>query len=489
MWYTRGMTQIVTSFFDRSGRALGIEFFLVGGCVRDEIRGVPSNDFDLVARGLDAEDLEAALLTLGRVDRIGDAFEVFALQPDEIEGRFEIALPRTESTTGSGHKGFTPVHDPNLPIEADLKRRDFTVNAIAKNVHTGELVDPLGGVEDIEHEVLRAANLDVFADDPLRILRAVRFIAQHGFFPDSFTETMIIRHAHRLSDLPGERIQAELVKIVTGQWAQDAIEWAQDKGVLPHFLPELSKADGCTQNRHHSYDVLTHTLAVLRNTESDDWEVRLAALFHDIGKPPTKWIDLVVDPTGNPHFYENRDVPGSRDHEIVGAEIAREIMQRLKFSNDQIERVSGFVLLHMFSQDIRNGRPAARRLLKRIKETIPGDIRENVAGLFAIRYGDCMGGKVYADGSIEARELLEALAINGRFERLVLEELANDSALTVKDLAVNGHDLMDIGFEGVGIGIEQKRLLESVLDDPERNNREWLTNAATLEWLSQKGVV
>lgn len=480
----------VLTYFDMLGQSIGAEFFLAGGAVRDRILGLPVKDFDLIARNLTVDELLVGLQGLGRAELLGERFKVIAFQPEAFGGRFEIALPRTEVKTGPGTNGFTPVLDPELSVEDDLARRDFTINAMAVNVHTRELIDPLGAQKDLEQGIIRALHWDSFTDDPVRILRALRFVAKLGFSLERDTSLQIRNAAHLLADrkeVPAERIQDELITWLKLPDADVPFRHANALGLLPHFLPELRAAHGCTQNSYHSFDVFEHTMRVLKGTESHDWEVKMAALLHDIGKPPTRWVGT----DGVAHFYFNNgsgttkgvqeyapggepEIPGA--HEEVGAEIARDILTRLKFSNDQIERISGMVREHMFGESVRMRRPAARRFLKRLNE-LPGELEDNVTAMFAIRRADTLGGKAYNDET--AKTLDESMATNERFERIVRDELAQKNAMSVKDLAIGGTELMSLGYEGQAIGVAQRRLLELVLDDPRRNTREALVALAT----------
>lgn len=467
----------VMTYFDFLGQSIGAEFFLAGGAVRDDHLGLPVKDFDLIARKLPVDDLIAALKPHGSVEKLGERFEVVAFHPAHFGGRFEIALPRTETSTDKGTNGFKAVLDPDLPIEDDLRRRDFTINSMAVNVHTREVLDPYNAKLDLANGVIKILHPASFTDDPLRLLRMLRFVAKLGFEVVRSTAEAARAAAPLLGDrdeVPAERIKDELIEILRQPFAAKAFRLARDLGLLEHFLPELAACVGVEQNQYHSYDVWEHTMQVLENIETNDWEVVLAALFHDKGKKPTKWVGL----DGVAHFYwadkdEDYLIPPEIEgnHEDVGADMTRERMRELKFSTDQIDRVSGFVREHMFGQDIRMSRPAARRFLKRLNE-LPGDLEANVRAMFAIRYADAKGGKVYSKAN--QKELNETLEVNQRFERIVLEELANKNAMTVKDLDITGHTLMALGFEGAMIGQLQRDMLEWIMDVPEMNKVEHL---------------
>lgn len=475
------MRSHIITYFDFLGQSIGAEFYLVGGAVRDPLIGSPVKDFDMVARGLPVTDLMEGLSHYGSVELIGERFEVVSFRPTSLgtgyeihPGPYEIALPRTEVSTGKGTKGFKANVDPELSVEEDLRRRDFTINSMAINVHTRERLDPYNGAYDIENRLIRILHSNSFRDDPLRILRMLRFVAKYNFLPTADTVKAAMDAAHLLGDreeVPGERIKDELVKLIVAPNADEALRLARSMDLLRHFLPELAAAVGCTQNRHHDFDVFEHTVRVLKNTESDDWQVKMAALFHDIGKPPTKWTGVST----GPHFYLNDGkgslngaqeyAPGGEpriagNHETVGADITRHRLRELKFSNDQIDRIAGLVAEHMFARGPKLSGRTARRLLARLNR-LPGSLEENVEALFALRYGDNRGGKVKFSISGDAEDR--------RFHDIVLRELERSTAMSVKDLDINGHTLMGLGFEGVRIGQVQIDMLEWVMDNPDRN--------------------
>jgi putative nucleotidyltransferase with HDIG domain len=262
----------------------------------------------------------------------------------------------------------------------------------------------------------------------------------------------------------------EFLKMLTQPHVGKALRYLRDIGALPHFLPELQACVGCTQNKYHDYDVFEHTVRVVENTVSDDPYVRLGALLHDIGKPKVKWVGK----DGVAHFYKPEEgqeflvapeVAGA--HEDVGAKMAYRIMSRFRFSTNHATRVSAFVREHMFAQS--GSKRVARRLLARL-DHVPGGLEANAEALFAIRFGDIRGGKSEFSTS--------DIGTNERLLALVRAELANDAAVTVRDLAVDGHDLMALGITGPDIGATQRYLLDLVLDDPVVNTRDGLLERA-----------
>lgn len=457
----------LTMLLRRISGLSGGQLYYVGGTVRDQLAGRPANDIDVLACRVDMPKLLSVLHRFGTAVRTGDDFEVIRFTPNDGLPSVEIALPRTEKVISPGV--FEAKHDPNLPIVTDLYRRDFTVNAMAASVHGDSLIDPYGGRADLKAKRLRFIHNRSTLDDPLRILRGIRFVSQLGLVPDDDAVQQMRRYADLLTTVKADRFRKELLGIVSGPYADVALRLMQQTGALAIVLPELEAAVDCTQNAHHSFDVWEHTVRVVKHTPSDDPIVKLAALFHDVGKPPTRWVGV----DGVAHFYwadegteyaEAPEIPGA--HEEVGADITADVLRRLRFSTHDTERVSKLVREHMFIQGDNLRRRAARRFLSRL-EGSPGGIEANLRALFHIREGDSKGGKEtgYED----------VVALNNRFRDVCLEELEKDNALTVRDLALNGHDFIALGFFGPEIGVVQKKLLDLVIDDPELNTPEELT--------------
>lgn len=353
--------------------------YLVGGYVRDKLlgRAAKFDDIDLV---LDGDAMEVARFLWKR--RIADhapvEFPSFGTAMVHVGGKeegaqVELVTARAETyRSGSRKPEVTPG-----TIATDAQRRDFTVNTFLENLHSGEIVDPTGrGRDDLAAGILRTP-LDpgiTFTDDPLRMLRACRFAAKLGFTIEEATFTALRENAFRLSSEYGisfERIRDELVKTLGAPGASQGLERMRETGLLAQFAPELSGMYGVTQNRFHRYDVWKHTLVALDNLpEGVSMLVRLAVLLHDIGKPQTR----TVDEQGEVHFY---------GHEDVGAEIARTLLTRLRFSVDEVEAVTRLVSLHMrygaYQPDVWTD-ASLRRLIRTV-----GEHRQD---LFAIARAD-----------------------------------------------------------------------------------------------------
>jgi len=465
------MNDQLTTYLRGIEQAIGVELWYVGGCVRDELIGVPCNDIDLIALGLPQDELNEALSKFGKVDVTGAVFGVTRFRPsDRSLPMLEISLPRKEVSTGAGHKDFVVEFDHTLPLEDDLQRRDFTVNSFAKSVATGEIRSVEGASDDLDYNALRFISDTSAQDDPLRILRAVRFVSKLGFMPTTDTEKQLVDNVELLANVSAERIQEELLKIVVGRYVDTALRFAQNIGVLRILIPELETCVGVEQNHYHSLTVFEHIVEVVKHTPSTDPIVKLAALFHDIAKPPTKW----TGDDGVNHFYHAE--PGQKflvepeihgNHEDVGADISRDIMNRLRFSSQNVDRVYALVKNHMFIQGDNLRRPAARRLLARFAH-VPGGLGENIDALFAIRTGDIYGGKV--DKVNQAY-----LDLNDQFYRVVKKEIELETAFKVTDLAINGGDLINLGLTpGPHFSRILKGLLDDVIENPDLNDRDVL---------------
>lgn len=446
------------------------DVFIVGGAVRDTVLGKLPKDIDMLAAGIEPESISTLLNTLpGRTDFTGQAFGVFrykALDGSEVE----IALPRTEVSTGAGHKDFQVQTNPYLSIEEDLARRDFTGNAMAVNMRTGELIDPYNGQQDLRDRKLRLVDPKAFQDDPLRILRAFAAISKQGVRPDDDTKKEIEEQAYRLRALPEERIQMELDKIMGGADPERAIRAMRDMHVLEYVLPEVAATvDFDQKNKHHRKTLDEHILEVVRKTaeESDDPDVRYGALFHDIGKPPSQWID----DQGFGHYYKKIHLDpktkkptgeeSGADHAEVGAQMTHDLMTRLKYPNDRRDRVEHLVKHHMFEPF--NTPTGAGKFLKRV-----GD--EHAHDLLTLRAAD-QEGKGMDEWENQTPVSLQ---------RQLVDQWQDDmNATKVSDLAINGNDLIKAGMQpGPEFSRILNKLLEAVIENPGLNHPETLLEMA-----------
>jgi tRNA nucleotidyltransferase (CCA-adding enzyme) len=430
--------------------------YVVGGAVRDMALGLAPKDVDLMVQGIHPQKLENILSQLpGRVDFTGKAFGVYRYRNPQGQD-VEIALPRGEVSTGEGHKDFEVKTDHNLPVEADMDRRDFTGNAMAYDLARQQLIDPHGGWNDLQDRKLRVVNEHSFRDDPLRILRGLASRSRHGLVPDEHTRAEMTLNAPNLQHLPNERIQAELDKIMGGKHPSDAIRLAQETGVLQHFLPEVAATHGFDQrNKHHDRLLFDHTMDVLEHVakNSNDKDLRYMALLHDIGKPKSQWID---PDTGYAHYYKGKDGQGE-DHETLGADMAKAALTRLKFPRARIDRVEHLVRHHMFPEF--NTESGARRFMNRVGP-------EHADDLITMRDGD-LAGKPYREQNVaQMQDLLASVRGKGQ-------------ATTQGNLAISGNDLIAAGMKpGPQMGTLLKYLTDLVIENPNYNDRDKLLQVA-----------
>jgi tRNA nucleotidyltransferase (CCA-adding enzyme) len=461
-------------------RSLGLDAYLVGGAVRDELLGHESKDADFLVPGLDTAGLKRALEPHGRVDDlvVADRLVGVRLYPRDPGVRrlapagIELAPPRKEVSTGPGRHDFEIVADPSLSVEDDMRRRDFTVNAMARRLSTGELVDPLGGERDLRRGVLRTVSRTSFAEDPLRLVRALRFVSQLGLEPDEDTLRQMGEEAAAVRLVSGERIggglaadgMGELSKLLLGGEPARALRLARDTGVLVHLLPELEPSLGFEQeSRYHDLTLDEHTFAVVQATadRARSLAVRLAALFHDAGKPATAWRGT----DGRLHYYAK---PGyaDRSHEQVGAELAARALRQLRYPNALRSRVVRIVRHHMFQVGKGNAL-RARRFLAKHGDALAFELVDH-------KEADFIGKR--AGGDLQTDLDLEKLAA---FRATLERERASPHRLA--DLAVDGHDLIELGYTpGPQLGHVLQELLRAVVDDPRRNNRDELLRRARL---------
>ena len=441
---------------------------MVGGAVRDRLRGRKSTDADFLVPGVDIPGLRAALQPHGRTEELVVAGRPVGVRfyPRDPGVRrrartgIELAPPRREVSTGPGRHDFDIVVDPTATVEDDLRRRDFTVNAMARRLADGTLVDPFGGERDLKQRVLRTVTPQSFAEDPLRIVRGLRFVSQLDLDPDEETLAQMRLEAPAIRHVSGERIggglaadgMGELSKLLMGRHPAKALRLARDTGVLVELLPEFEDAIGFDQeSRYHDLTVDEHTFEVVQAAadEGAPLRVRLAALFHDLGKPSVAW-------RGNDdrlHYYAKSGV-AAHSHEQVSAQLADAALERLRYPTDLRRQVVRIVRGHMLDPG-RADEVRARRLLQRYGGDLTFDLLDH-------KRADLLG-----KGLVNRQEL-ERLS---RFRELVESEL--DSPHRLRDLAVDGEDLLRLGYRpGPALGRTLQALLDEVVRDPSLNTRE-----------------
>lgn len=415
----------------------GYEAYAVGGCVRDSILGREPDDWDITTSAKPEETKHLFPRTVDTGIKHGTVTVLL-----RGEG-FEVTTYRIDGTYEDGRHPAEVTFTANL--KEDLRRRDFTINAMAYNDRSG-LVDLYGGLADMEKRVIRCVGdaRERFDEDALRMLRAVRFSAQLGYRIDEATGEAVRALAPNLQKISAERIQAELVKLVISPHP-DYLRNAYELGITAQILPEFDLCMETPQrHKHHCYDVGEHILHSMLGVEADK-VLRLGMLFHDIGKPQT----LTIDPDGTTH---------NKRHPFEGEKITRKVMRRLKFDNDTTDKVTKLVLYHDY--DIASTEAGVRRAVNRIGEDI-------FPMIFTVRRADIAAQSDYMRA--------EKLAKVDRIEKLYQEILAHRDAVTVKDLAISGNDLIAEGMPpGRQIGETLSALLERVLDDPSLNTKEIL---------------
>ncbi|MEX2043552.1 MAG: HD domain-containing protein [Patescibacteria group bacterium] len=416
----------------------GFEAYAVGGGVRDRLLGRKPKDWDV-----------ATLATPERIQKIFPK-AVYANRFGTVGVRVGPEL--VEVTTYRAETEYRDARHPEKVtfvkrLEDDLARRDFTVNAMATDGK--RLVDPFGGHADLEAKRIRAVGNpnERFREDALRLIRAVRFAVELGFVIEAETLAAVTKHAGRLKLISAERVRDEFMRIIASDRPGEGIRLLIQSGLLEQFLPELLEGKDFAQAKHHTYPVLEHNVRSLDHVPSDDPLVRLAALLHDVGKPRSARGE-----------GERRTFHG---HEVIGAKMTKEIMRRLRFSNDDVKRVVNLVRHHMFLFQFESTDKAVRRIVRRIGP-------ENVDDLIALRVGDRLGSdtKVGLTGKLK------------KFKERSIE--VQKEPISTRMLAVDGNDLMrELGLgPGPDIGRIQDALLEEVLDDPKRNTKEYLLERA-----------
>jgi putative nucleotidyltransferase with HDIG domain len=422
---SRWLPPAARSLWDRLA-GNGYATYLVGGAVRDLLLGIPPRDWDFTTAASPAEML--ALFPEGKV--VGSS-----------RGHPTVLIPMDGEVLE-----VTPFRGDSLA--ADLARRDFTLNAMALG-RDGALHDPWRGREDLSEGRMRAVGDPGarIAEDPLRMLRAVRLAAQFGCALDEGLAAAIRAQADALERVAPERIGHEFGRLLITERPAWGMQQLRELGLLTRFAPELLEMYGVPQNQFHRYPVWEHALLALALVPPV-LHLRLAALLHDVGKPRT----VSVDAAGNRHFYR---------HEQVGAEMADALLRRLRFDGETRRRVVHLVRFHMdLHLDEAVSDAAIRRMIRRIG-------LEHMDDLVQLRRADRL-----ASGMREGELSPETLALLRR----IREVLARDAALKVTDLKVNGHDVVQIFGRPPGpyVGQVLQTLLQDVLEDPERNQRAWL---------------
>jgi len=484
--------------------AAGFEAFIVGGCVRDLLMGVGPKDWDVTTNAKPEEIVkifpdsfyENKFGTVGvKVKSQKSKVKTATQNSKVVESEKNETIEVVEVTTYRIESKYSDKRHPDevrfaSTLEEDLSRRDFTINALALKVKSQkskvknttqnskgaekdlEIVDLFGGQEDLERKIIRAVGdpNERFDEDALRMMRAIRFAAtltcesevkrnransgprklekKTSFEIEDKTKKAIAKNADNLKHIALERIQDELNKIMTSDFAAEGIELLRELKLLQYIIPELEKGYGVGQNRHHIYSIWEHSILSLKNCPSGKLEVRLATLFHDIAKPETKRGEGAYST-----FY---------NHDHVGARVVEKILKRLKYSSDMIKKVRLLVDNHMFYYNVDEvGASSVRRLVRKVG-------LENIDDLIDLRIGDRLGSGVP-----------KAVPYKLRHFKYMVDKISSDP-LSVKMLKVDGNDLMkELKLKpGPMLGAILDVLLSEVIENPEENKKNILLKRA-----------
>ncbi|MFA6306238.1 MAG: CCA tRNA nucleotidyltransferase [Patescibacteria group bacterium] len=423
----------------------GFEAYVVGGCVRDLLMEKIPKDWDITTNARPEKILE--IFPQGKYENI---FGTVLLPIKSANGETQDVI---EITTYRSEQGYSDRRHPDKitfedSLEKDLSRRDFTVNAMALRLsgENQEITDLFGGEKDLKKKIIRAVGEpeDRFKEDALRMMRAVRLACQLNFSIEGKTERAIMKMAGGIKFISGERIRDELVKIMETGEAYEGVMMLHEFKLLQYIIPELERGVGVNQNKHHVYTVFKHSVLSLKYTPNKKWQVKFASLLHDIAKPQTKRMIK-----GDATFY---------NHDLVGAKVAAKIMQRLKFSSADTEKITTLIRNHMFYYNVGEvTESSVRRLIRKVGE-------ENLADLIDLRVADRLGSGVPKAKPYKLRHL-----------EYMMEKVRFD-AVSVKMLKINGDDLMKVlKIEpGPKIGAILDVLLSEVIEDQSLNEKAYL---------------
>ncbi len=441
-------------------RGAGFEAYLVGGCVRDLLIGRIPKDWDITtnARPEQIQPLfeetfyENDFGTVGVVTQSDDPrLKVVEITPYRIEGKYSNARHPDDIRWAE-------------TVSDDLKRRDFTINAIAYDPSSDTLVDEHGGASDLKRKLLVSVGdpNDRFAEDALRMLRAIRLSAELDFTLDGGVAAAIAVQADKLAQISQERIRDEFTRILESDRPMQAIYVAQKLGIVKYIVPEIEEGIGCAQNQAHSFDVFEHLLRALQHAAYKKWplDVRLAALLHDIGKPATRrWSDEKRDWT----FY---------GHDVVGAKMTKKILSDLKYPKEIVRKVETLVRWHMFFSDPDTVTlTAVRRLIARVGP-------ENMDDLVNLRVCDRIGTGRPKSHPFRLRKYMSMI------------DEALRAPLSVGMLKIDGARMIEMGEKpGPRIGWTLHALLEEVLDDPAKNTNDYLEMRALELWMMPENTL
>ena len=456
----------------------GFKAYLVGGAVRDMFMKADAHDWD-VATNATPQDV---IKLFKFVVPTGIEHGTVTVHFKGVE--IEVTTFRTESGYSDGRHPDSVNYA--ATIEEDLARRDFTMNAIAASLEDGTIVDPYGGQEDIKNKLIRTVGVahERFMEDGLRPVRALRFASKLAFSIEKNTYSEIFKKEiqEKAASISIERFRDEFEKIMVSAKPSVGLKLLEETGLLAIFIPEFQICRGCIQSDYrafHKFDVMDHLFYACDGAPAAKLNVRIAALFHDIGKPAVKKImkESVLDGDKNDGSKKEIETITFYNHEAAGEKIVRSLMIRLKFSNDMIDNVCHLVKEHMFHYEASWSDAAVRRFIMRVRP-------ECLEDLYDLRLADMYG--MYNE-PVDLRYSASVALLLELRER-VEKELEKKTALSLKSLAVNGRDLMENGIPaGKELGRILNELLDCVVEDPEMNSRETLLKTALSLYQENQG--
>ena len=455
--------------FGKTFSDAGFKAYLVGGAVRDMIMKVPAHDWDVATNATPQDVIKLFKFV------VPTGIEHGTVTVHYKGCEIEVTTFRTESGYSDGRHPDSVNYA--ATIEEDLARRDFTMNAIAASLVDGVIVDPYGGQEDIKKKLIRTVGEahERFMEDGLRPVRALRFAAKLGFSIENHTYSEIFKQdiQKKVTSISIERFRDEFEKIMKAPKPSVGLKMMEESGILALFIPEFGVCRGCIQSDYrafHKFDVLDHLFYACDGAPADKLNVRLAALFHDIGKPAAKKVqkEMVLDGDKNDGSKKEIETITFYNHESFSEKIAEKVLVRLRFPNETVHNVCHLVKEHMFHYESNWSDAALRRFIVRVKA-------ECLEDLYDLRLADMYG--MYNE-QVDVRYSASVSLLQELDER-VKKELEKKTALSLKSLAVNGRDLMAAGIPaGKELGRILNELLDCVLEDPEMNEKERLLETA-----------
>lgn len=447
----------------------GFEAYLVGGAVRDYFMKKDAHDWDVATNATP----EQVMKLFKFVVPTGIAHGTVTVHFEKTE--IEVTTFRTESDYSDGRHPDKVIYA--ATIQEDLSRRDFTMNAIAVNLANGKIVDPFEGQKDIKKKLIKTVGNphERFMEDGLRPIRALRFASKLNFSIEKYTYLEIFKDdiKNKITSISIERFRDEFEKVLCSPKPSVGLKLMEETGVLSMFIPEFDCCRNCIQSDYrafHKFDVLDHLFYACDGAPKDKLNIRLAALFHDIGKPAAKKMvtEEVIDGDKKDGSTKQVETVTFYCHEIHSEKITREILTRLKFSNEMINNVCHLVKEHMFHYESSWTDAAVRRFIVRVG-------KDSIDDLYDVRLSD-MYGMWNEPVDIRYSESVNLLL---ELKDRITVQLEKQNALSLKDLAVNGKDLMAEGIPaGKQLGLILNHLLDCVLEDPALNNKNDLVNIA-----------